>query len=458
MRHHTIVARLGPADLAPVPPTHRDSHLTEISFIDGNHRLGYGLGQALDQLRELGMRPSETSIDLALLAAVITAADTRISRATEAQDAWSREIDLNIPVQNPDLWTSLAPLAVTTLNFLTGDRWTLRFRSRIAGLAELATPPEKLRIANPTSVCLFSGGLDSFIGAIDLFASGEEPILVSHYWDSNSTGMYQTYCAEALKRRFAMADIAHIRARVGFPRNTVQEVSAEDTLRGRSFLFFSLAAMVADAVGGDMVIHVPENGLISLNVPLDPLRLGALSTRTTHPFYMARFCDLLRGLGLKVRLHNRYAHQTKGQMAKGCADLAFLQREAKNTMSCSSPGSRRYDPDPSQRDPKHCGRCVPCLIRRAAILEAWGIDDTLYRIPDLREQVLDTNKAEGEHVRSFQVALSRLAKMPDRAKLDIHRPGPLTDHPNDLAAYEAVYVAGLQEVDRLLQGVQAQPL
>lgn len=458
MTHHTIVARLGPADLLPVTPTRLNTHLTEISFIDGGHRLGYGLGQALDQLRDLGMRPSETSIDLALLAAVITAADTRISRATEAQDAWSREINLNIPVHNPDLWTSLAPLAVITLNFLTGDRWTLRFRPRIAGLSEFATPPERLRITNPTSVCLFSGGLDSFIGAIDLLASGEEPILVSHYWDSNSTGKYQTHCAEALKRRFALADIAHIRARVGFPRNTVEEVPAEDTLRGRSFLFFSLAAMVADAVGGDMVIHVPENGLISLNVPLDPLRLGALSTRTTHPFYMARFCDLLRGLGLKVRLHNRYAHQTKGQMAKCCADLDFLQREVKNTMSCSSPGSRRYDPDPSQRDPKHCGRCVPCLIRRAAILEAWGVDDTPYRIPDLRAQVLDTNKAEGEHVRSFQVALSRLVKQPERAKLDIHRPGPLTDHPNDLAAYEAVYVAGLQEVGRLLQGVQARPL
>jgi len=60
MTHHTIVARLGPADLLPVTPTRLNTHLTEISFIDGGHRLGYGLGQALDQLRDLGMRPSET--------------------------------------------------------------------------------------------------------------------------------------------------------------------------------------------------------------------------------------------------------------------------------------------------------------------------------------------------------------------------------------------------------------
>lgn len=112
----------------------------------------------------------------------------------------------------------------------------------------------------------------------------------------------------------------------------------------------------------------------------------------------------------------------------------------------------------NQRAPKHCGRCVPCLIRRAAILEGWGSDDTPYRITDLRAQVLDTNKAEGEHVRSFQLALSRLAGKPGRARFDIHRPGPLIDHPDKLAAYEAVYVAGLQEVGRLLVGVRARPL
>lgn len=454
MRHHSIIARLGPADAAPIAPVHADTHVTEISFIDGHHRPGYGLGQALDQLGALGLRPSETSVDLALLAATITAADTRISRATEAQDAWTREIDLYLPVQNPTLWSSLAHLIVKTLNFLTGDHWAIHFRPRIENVTALASAPQSPRTAFPTAVCLFSGGLDSFIGAIDLLASDERPILVSHYWDS-VTSTHQTHCAQALRHHFPGIDLHHIRARVGFPNDTVEGTSIENTLRGRSFMFFALAAMVADAIGGDRVVHVPENGFISLNVPLDPLRLGALSTRTTHPFYMARFDELLGGLGLRVRLYNRYAHQTKGQMAKGCADRDFLRKEASQTMSCSSPASRRYDPDPSQREPKHCGRCVPCLIRRAAILEAWGADDTPYRIPDLAARVLATNRAEGENVRSFQLALSRLKKKPNRSKFDIHRPGPLTDHPKNLADYEAVYVAGLEEVGRLLKGVRA---
>lgn len=456
MKHHSIIARLGATDTTLVATSRLDTQTTWINFLDGHGHLGFGLWQALNALNALGLIPSEKSVDLALLAAAVTAADTRISRDEDAQDAWTREIDVYLPVADPQLWSSLAPLIVKLLNFLTGDRWGVYFRSRPALEGGLAPEQTQLRMVDPTSVCLFSGGLDSFIGVVDLLSDGQAPLLVSHYWDG-LTSSYQSSCAELLTIHFGKP-LEHVRARVGFPNDMVDDNGGEDTLRGRSFLFFSLAAMAADAVGGDMIIHVPENGLISLNVPLDPLRVGSLSTRTTHPYYMARFDDLLRGLGIRARLENPYAFMTKGEMARQCRDQAFLEQTAGSTMSCSSPLSRRYDPDPAERSPKHCGRCVPCLIRRAALHEAFGIDNTPYRIADLHAQVLDTNKAEGEHVRSFQLALARLARRPGRARFDIHQPGPLIDYPDRLSDYEAVYVRGLSEVGRLLQGVQARPL
>lgn len=441
-------------DTVPVATSRLDTQTTDINFLSDQGYLNVGLGQALIALNSLGLTPSEKSVDLALLAAAVTAADTRISRG-DAQDAWTREIDVYLPVDDPQLWSSLAPLIVNLLNFLTGDRWGVHFRPRPALGRGLAPEQTHLRMVNPTSVCLFSGGLDSFIGAIDLFSEGQAPLLVSHYWDG-LTSSYQTGCAELLTAHFGRS-LEHVRARVGFPSGMIDD-KGEDTLRGRSFLFFSLAAMAADAVGGDVIIHVPENGLISLNVPLDPLRVGSLSTRTTHPYYMARFDELLCGLGIRARLVNPYAFMTKGEMARQCRDQAFLEQTAGSTMSCSSPLSRRYDPDPAEREPKHCGRCVPCLIRRAALHEAFGSDDTPYRIADLHAQVLDTNKAEGEHVRSFQLALARLARKPGRARFDIHQPGPLIDYPDRLPDYEAVYKRGLSEVGRLLRGVQARPL
>jgi 7-cyano-7-deazaguanine synthase in queuosine biosynthesis len=457
VRHHSIVCRLGVQDTVPIVPSRGDSCVTELSFVHGKRRLGFGLGQILDELSEIGLRPSERAVDLALLAAVLTAADTRISRDTEAQDRWTREIDLHIPVAAPPVWRSQSSLIVRMLNFLTGDRWGVHFRSRPSGMLPLSVTPEKLRTANPTCVCLFSGGLDSFIGAIDLISAGEVPLLVSHYWDG-VTSKHQTYSISALKRQFPATRLDHIRAHVGFPNDIIEDSAAEDTLRGRSFLFFALAALTASAVGGSIVVHVPENGLISLNVPLDPLRLGAASTRTTHPHYMARFDQLLAALGISARLENRYRHKTKGEMVAGCADKNFLRQAAKNTMSCSGPTKNRFAKDEAMRKLQHCGYCVPCLIRRAALAAGLGADDTPYAIPDLRARVLDTNTVEGQHVRSFQLATARLSAKPHRARFDIHRPGPLIDHSGDLAAYERVYVDGLREVGKFLTGVQARPL
>ncbi|EFH1548955.1 hypothetical protein BF283_004359 [Escherichia coli] len=456
MSHHTLVARLGTDDNSDLQLRRQSTHLTEINFLKENGKLDFGLGQALNGLIDLGLTPMDVSVDLALLAATVTAADTRISRGHNAQDLWTREIALYIPVASPTLWNSQTGLLSRMLNFLTGDRWTIHFRSRPVIEHGLIQRSSKERSVNPTSVCLFSGGLDSFIGAIDLLSNGGTPLLISHYWDT-TTSVYQQKCAQLLSERYGQS-FSHVRARVGFEKTTIEGEDGENTLRGRSFMFFSLATMAADALGGPVTINVPENGLISLNVPLDPLRVGALSTRTTHPFYMARFNELLGNLGISAHLENPYAYKTKGEMAIHCHDHAFLRQHAADTMSCSSPQSTRWNPALNEQQSTHCGRCVPCLIRRASLFTAFGTDDTIYRIPDLRSRVLDSSKPEGEHVRAFQFALARLARSPSRAKFDIHKPGPLSDYPDCLAEYEGVYLRGMKEVERLLSGVITRPL
>lgn len=451
MSIHSLICRLGAGDTAKVP-IRVGTQRTEINFIAANKRLDYGLGDALDLLAMKGFQPSEHAADLLLLAGLLTAADTRINRDAESQDRWTREIDLHLPVAEPKVWNALASMLTTTLNFLTGDIWQLHFRARPPALKQLVSAPKRLRIDEPTCVCLFSGGLDSFIGAIDLLAADGNPLLVSHYWDVATS--YQSYCFDRLKAQFNSHEIMSLRARVGFPTNVVAEGSTEDTLRARSFLFFAMAALAASGLRRKTVIYVPENGLISLNVPLDPLRYGALSTRTTHPYYMARWNELLSALSIEAKLENPYRFQTKGAMVKGCKDKAFLKKYAKATMSCSHPGSGRW----SGHGPGHCGHCVPCLIRRAAMQAGFGSDDTPYRVTDLRSAPLNSEKAEGEHIRSFQLAIARLKKQPGLARLLIHQPGPLTDYPKDLKNYESVYHDGLAEVERIVKGVVCKPL
>ena len=81
---------------------------------------------------------------------------------------------------------------------------------------------------------------------------------------------------------------------MSFEKGLIKGATSEDTSRRRSFLFFAAGIFASTGLDRPFTLRVPENGPIALNVPLDLLRLGSLSTRTTHPFYMARWNDLLR--------------------------------------------------------------------------------------------------------------------------------------------------------------------
>ena len=200
--------------------------------------------------------------------------------------------------------------------------------------------------------------------------------------------------------------------------------------------------------------YVPENGLISLNVPLDPLRVGAWSTRTTHPFYLARWGEILHRLGITATLANPYRFRTKGEMLARCVNTAFLRRHVGETISCSSVSKARWQGLP----PGHCGFCVPCLIRRAAITTAFRTDPTTYTIPELTARRLNSANAEGEHVRSFQMMARRLSQRPALARILIRKSGPLSDYADgEIGEYVDVFRRGIEEVARLTDRVAVGP-
>jgi hypothetical protein len=453
MRRFSLIGRLGPDDKARVAVLQKDSAVYEIDFLNADRRLDFGIGHALDQLSSLGLTPSEVAVDLVLVAALVNAGDTRISRAANAQDGWTREIDLYVPVSNPTRWDGYSRQLEGLLKFLTGDRWRLFFRGRPKRMSSIVKSTDKLPLDGLDEVCLFSGGLDSLIGAIDLLKSGRRPLLVSHYWDVE-TSKAQTYLLERLRKRYPDPELRSLRVRLGFNRNDLNTGETEDTQRGRSCLFFALASLAASSFGRPVMVDVPENGLIALNVPLDPLRLGALSTRTAHPYFIAGMNRLLRDIGIGATLVNRYRHSTKGEMVASCGDRDFLKKEVGNTMSCSSPAKARF----KRLSPRHCGYCVPCLIRRASLKKGLGMaDPTLYTVPDLAAQTLCTNRSEGEDIRSFQLMVERIKKRPELAEILVHKPGPLIDAPSEIAAYAHVFRRGVLEVAELLDGVAAKP-
>ncbi|WP_020179958.1 Qat anti-phage system QueC-like protein QatC [Methylopila sp. M107] len=455
MKRHLIVGRLGPTDRGVIPAA-VDEVVTRLDLASGDRSLGHGVGRAMLDLSRLHLEPSEVGLDLLVFAAHVHAADTRIARGSDSQDGWTRELRLVVPVADPAIWWGAAPILTRMLNFLTGDRWTLGFRSRPRRFARMA-PPRRNRLFDPPfdRLQLFSGGLDSLIGAIDALAAGRTPLLVSHAGEG-ATSDAQTRLFDALKARFPASAVQRLRLWTAFPDGFVAGTGAENTTRGRSFLFFALGAFAGSALGRDFVLQCPENGLIAINVPLDPVRLGALSTRTTHPFYIARWNQALAALGIPGQIENPYWDQTKGEMVEHCADRGLLAQLAPVSLSCASPSKGRWQGLGTQ----HCGYCLPCLIRRASLTAglAPNLDPTTYTIDDLTARPLNTKESEGVQIRSFQLAIARLRRRPDLARLLIHKPGPLFDESADRqAALADVYRRGMLELDSVLARVRTAP-
>ena len=451
MRRHAIIGRFGNSDRVVIP-TATEELATRLEFVVAQRRLEHDIGSSLDTLAKMDVFPSEIGLDLLVLAAHVQASDTRISRASESQNSWTREIRLVVPVSDSTRWNLAMPTLVRLLNFLTGDKWTIGFRPRPAGFERVVqNRPSKPIPARFDSLALFSGGLDSLIGAIDSLEQGQTPLFISHAGDG-ATSDAQGKLFTALKKNYPKQNFDRLRIWMDFRNWGVKGVKSEKTTRGRSFLFFATAIFAGTGLDGSFVLRVPENGLIALNVPLDPLRLGAFSTRTTHPFYIARWNELLDVLGVAGRIENPYWNKTKGEMAAGCSNPALLAKLAPQSLSCASPTKGRWQ----GRKTGHCGYCLPCLIRRAA-LRSIG-DATEYALTDLGAHILSTRKSRGKQVRSFQYAIEKLRQKPALAALYIHKPGPLSDESQARQAELAnVYRRGLAELAQLLAGVRTEP-
>ncbi|WP_431858759.1 Qat anti-phage system QueC-like protein QatC [Azospirillum sp.] len=321
-------------------------------------------GPVRSAVRRLGVSVPERAHDLLTVAMAVTAADTFADR-DEAADGWSRDLRLRIPLANPVPWAPLRPLLEEALRFLSGDQWTFEF---LGGGPQRPTPQHRgnrIRLRGHDGVCLFSGGLDSAVGVLDLLAAGRRPLLISHSYRGDAERQ-ECVWARLPARVSRFAANANPQSELGIP-NDVQ-------MRTRSFNFIAYGALVAATLAQHRMavapvdLFVPENGLIALNPPLTTRRIGALSTRTTHPHFLGLMQRLLDVLGIPVRISNSYALRTKGEMLRGCADQATLAQVAHDTVSCGK----------WKRTGKQCGKCVPCLIRRASFQAAGMADRTPY--------------------------------------------------------------------------------
>lgn len=329
-----------------------------------------------------GMVVDSLAWDLVAIALSAYAADSSCLRS-KSSDGWTREFDLTVAVRHPHVWNNLAEDLARTLAFLSTDRWTVRF---VPGGSAPPTP-RKPREPELDAVVLLSGGLDSLVGALDLAAQGKSLLAVSKLVRGDAER----------QRRYAKSICKDHQV---FNDSTKTLHRAESSQRTRSLLFIAFGVLTATTLARyrrneRATLYLCENGFIAVNPPLTGLRLGSLSTRTAHPVFLAGLTRLLAGAGIRIDIENPYRHKTKGEMLIECLDAARLEKLATDSTSCGRFQKFNY---------RHCGRCIPCQVRRASLL-AWGKveDDTGYVYDDL--SVNDRQYAAFDDVRAMAMAI-----------------------------------------------------
>lgn len=306
-------------------------------------------------LKRKGFAPSPQTWDFTQFCLAVCAADLTCLRSTTS-DGWTRTIELTVGLHEPLRWAPWKKHAEDMLKVLTGDYWTLHF------VDGGAPPPNgKPKPLDRDCVSLLSGGLDSLIGGINLVSQERRPMFVSQLAHEDSQRQ-RNYAA------ILGGGASHQQWSHGISFSGQREPST----RGRSLAFYGFAVLAASRIIAETPVQVfiPENGFICINPPLVPGRVASLSTRTTHPLFIEMLQELLTGLDVSVQFELPYRFKTKGQMLRDCLNQELLGTWAADSTSCGR--FRTYNR-------KHCGRCVPCLIRKSAFL-AWNpqMDTTPY--------------------------------------------------------------------------------
>lgn len=371
------------------------------------------------ELRGYRIIPSVAAIDFAAFALSVVAADKIIPRA-DSPDGWTRMIDLTVFLCEPEKWVSIKAKIEKMLKFLTGDFWTLTFQAANIPAIEFRYEPHN---RENDCVCLLSGGMDSLVGAIDLLAEERNPLFVSQIIQGDKEK--QRYFA------YRLGENNHCQWSIGKP------IGPENSTRARSIAFFAYALLAASSCpGSDGLVElvVPENGFISLNVPLDANRIGSLSTKTTHPIYMSLLQDIWEAIGIKTKITLPYRYDTKGEVLKKCKDRKLMEELIFSTNSCGKYRRHGYT---------QCGVCVPCLVRRAAFLEA-GLQDATekgYLYDDIsKSNSMDLN------------AVALAVKQVENSGINNFVKGSLSfASPEERGSYLGVVSRGIDELRNLLK-------
>ena len=291
--------------------------LSDADFLDRKWRL--------DAFLALASLAPAWAYDLQEIARAVFLVDKRY-RHVDTADRWTRTIELSVQVLEPDMWTTQACRELDALlGMLTGDRWSIS----VHGGAQ-RDPQQKIPFdQRAAQVALFSGGLDSTCYAAHVGNDDTGPLLLIAYDDWIKTRQ-RDICTAIQRRTPRSLDL-----RQGAQRPRTDDNGLEQSSRSRGFLYMATAVCAA-AAHHVTEVAVPENGQLAINPPLTASRLGALSTRSVHPWTIDRLNRVIAAVGGNVTLTNPLLSLTKGEVCELAINANLTPSDLQHTVSCGN--------------------------------------------------------------------------------------------------------------------------
>lgn len=285
--------------------------------------------------------------DALLVAAAVEFADRTQRRPSLS---WQREIDLIIPVHDPDRWgdRQVSESLLDVLNFLTGDRWKIAFCVRNQEVPAL----RQGKFSLPTelsAVIPFSDGLDSRCVAGILGREMGDKLIRVRLGSKTCDGK-----ALSCQRQPFTSVPYHVRSG--------KRAFAESSARSRGFKFALLSGLAAYLAKAGEVI-VPESGQGALGPALVTVGQGYEDYRS-HPLFTDRVERFLMALlQHRVKFNFPRLWHTKAETLKKFVEECSDRSSWSGTWSCWQQ-TRQVSVGGKKRQ---CGICAACLLRRLSV-------------------------------------------------------------------------------------------
>jgi hypothetical protein len=137
--------------------------------------------------------------------------------------------------------------------------------------------------------------------------------------------------------------------------------------------------------------------------------------------------------------------KTKGESVVECLNQDLLEEIARLSVSCAKRGHKMHW---TRRTAKACGRCMPCIYRRAALHQV-GWDDEVYG-DDICTGEVDLSST-GEKANDFRACLSFLTRNPSLREIGTSLLANGSLDPSRLNDYAAMVQRTMHEIRQLLR-------